>query len=45
MDTVTKKLKLSRWLLDIVVDTDSDRGGLILSGGAFDAIFAAIEAS
>ena len=33
------------WLLDIVVDTDSDRGHFAPSGGAFEAVFAAIEAS
>ena len=39
------KLARSQWLLDIVVDTDSDRGDFIPSDGAFGAIFAAIEAS
>ena len=42
---VTRTLKTSKWLLDIVMDTDSDRDGLIPSDGAFNAIFAAIEAS
>ena len=32
-------------LLDIVVDTDSDRGNPTPSSGAFEAIFAAIEAT
>ena len=40
IDTVARKLERSQWLLDIVVDTDSDRGP---SGGAFEAIFAAME--
>ena len=35
----------TQWLLDIVVDTDSDRGDFIPSGGAFEAIFAAIQAT
>ena len=37
--------KLERNQLDIVVDTDSDRGHFIASGGAFEPIFAAIEAT
>ena len=45
MDVVTRKLERNQWLLDIVVDTDSDRGDLIPSDGAFGAIFAIIEAS
>ena len=45
IDAVTSKLERSRWLLDIVVDTDSDRGDFIPSDGTFDAIFAAMEAS
>ena len=45
MRAVTRKLKRNQWLLDIVVDTDSDRGDFILADGAFEAVFAAIEAS
>jgi hypothetical protein len=45
MDAVTSKLERNQWLLDIVVDTDSDRGDFTPSDGAFEAIFAAIEAS
>ena len=45
IDVVTKKLERNQWLLDILMDTDSDRGDFIQSGDAFDAIFAAIEAS
>ena len=44
-DGVTKKLNRSQWLLDIVVDTDADRGDFTPSYGAFGAIFAVIEAS
>ena len=40
--TVTR---MNQWLLDIVVDTDSDRGRFTPSGGPFEAIFAAIEAT
>ena len=35
----------SQWLLDIVVDTDSDRGNFTPSGGDFEAIFAVIQAT
>ena len=42
---VTSKLERSKWLLDVVVDTDSDRDDFIPSEGAFEAIFAAIEAT
>ena len=35
----------TQWLLDIVVDTDSDCGHFAPSGGTFEAIFAAIEAT
>ena len=47
LSAVTRKLEWSQWFLDIVMDTDSDRGDrdLIPSEGAFGAIFAAIEAS
>ena len=45
MDAVTRRLERSQWLLDIVVDTDSDRDDFDPSGGAFKAIFAAIEAT
>ena len=45
INTVTSKLERNQWLLDIVVDTEIDRGGVTPSDGAFDAIFAAIEAS
>ena len=45
LSAVTSKLERSQWFLDIVVDTDSDRGDFTPSDGAFGAIFAAIEAS
>ena len=44
IDTVTKKLERNERLLDIVLDTDSDRGDFTPSDGAIEAIFAAIEA-
>ena len=45
MDVVAKKLERNQWLLDVVVDTDSDRGDFTPSDSAFEAIFAVIEAS
>ena len=45
IDAVTRKLERIQWLLDIVVDTDSDRDDFDLVGGDFKAIFAAIEAT
>ena len=42
---VARKLERNQWLLDIVVDTDSDRRHFTSSRGDFDAIFAAIEAT
>ena len=45
IEAVTRKLERNQWLLDIRVDTDSDRGDFIPSDDAFDAIFAAIQAS
>ena len=42
-DAVTRKLERNQWLLDVVVDTDIDRGHFTLSNGAYQAIFAAIE--
>ena len=35
----------NQWLLDIVVDTDSDRGDITPSSGDFEAISAAIQAT
>ena len=45
MDVIARKLKGNSWLLDVVVDTDSDRGVFTPSDSAFEAIFAVIEAS
>ena len=45
MDIIARKLEGKSWLLDVVVDTDSDRGDFTPSDSAFEAIFAAIEAS
>ena len=45
LSAVTSKLERSQWFLDIVMDTDADRGDFTPSAGAFGAIFAAIEAS
>ena len=43
-DAVTRKLERNQWLLDVVVDTEIDRGDLTLSSSAYQAIFAAIKA-
>jgi hypothetical protein len=43
-DAVTK-LGKNQWFLDILVDTEIDRGDFTQSEGAHEAIFAAIEAS
>jgi len=45
IDAITRKLQRNQWLLDVVVDTDSDRGHFTSSDCAFEAIFAAIEAT
>ena len=42
---VAEKLRRKQWYLDIVVDTESDRGDFTPSDRAFEAIFAAIEAT
>jgi hypothetical protein len=44
-DAVTRKLERNQWLLDIVVDTEIDRGDFTPSEAAYEAIFAAIEAT
>jgi hypothetical protein len=44
-DAVTKKLERNQWLLDVLVDTESDRGDITQLEGAYEAIFASIEAS
>jgi len=43
-DAVTRKVARNPWLLDIMVDTEIDRGDFTPSEGAYEAIFAAIEA-
>ena len=45
ISAVKRKLEMNQWLLDIIVDTDPDRGTFTIFDGAFEAIFAAIEAS
>jgi len=42
---VTSKLERNQWLLDVVVDTEIDRGDFTPSEGAYEAIFAALEAT
>jgi len=42
---VTTKLKRNQLVLDVVVDTEIDRGHFTPSEGAYQAIFAAIEAT
>ena len=44
-DVVIKKLERNQWLLDVLVDTDIDRGLSTPSKGAYEAIFAAIEST
>ena len=44
-DAITKKLERKQWLLDVWVDTETDRGHSTPSEGAYHAIFAAIEAT
>ena len=44
-DSVTDKMKRNQWLLDVVVDTEIDRGHFTLSDDAYQAIFAAMEAT
>ena len=45
IDVVTKMLRRNQWFLDVVVDTESDRGDFTPSDSAFEAIFAAMEAT
>ena len=44
-DAVTRKLERNQWLLDVVIDTEIDHGHFTLSSGAYQAIFAAIQAT
>jgi len=45
LDAVTTKLERNQRFLDVVVDTEIDRGHFNPSEGAYQAIFAAIEAT
>ena len=42
---VTNKLERNQWFLDVSVDTEPDRGDFTPSEGAYDAIFASIQAT
>jgi len=44
-DAVARKLERNQWLLDIVVDTEIDRGDFTQSETAYGAIFASIKAT
>jgi len=44
-DAVARELERNQWLLDIVVDTEIDRGDVTQSEPAYEAIFAAFEAT
>ena len=44
-DAVTRKLERNQWILDVVIDTEFDRGYFTPSEGAYQAIFAAIKAA
>ena len=44
-DAVTTKLERGQWVLDVVVHTELDHGHSTQSEGAYQSIFAAIEAS
>jgi len=44
-DAVTSTLERNQWLLDISVDTETDRGDFTPPEGAYEAIFTAIEAT
>jgi hypothetical protein len=44
-NVVTTKLERNQWFLDVSVDTEIDRGDITPSMGAYEAIFAAIEAA
>jgi len=44
-DAVTTKLERNQWFLDVLVDTEIDRGHFTPPESAYQAIFAAIEAT
>ena len=44
-DAVMRKLERSQWFVDVLVDTENDRGPSTPSGDDYQAIFAAIQAT
>ena len=44
-DAVTSQLERNQWFLDVLVDTENDRGDSTPSEGAYQAIFAVIQAT
>ena len=44
-DAVTRKLERNRWFLDVVIDTEFDRGDVTPSEGAYQAILTTIQAA
>ena len=44
-DAVTTKLERNQWLLDVAIDTEFDHGDFTPSEGAYQAIFAAMQAA
>ena len=44
-ESVTGKIERNQWFLDVVVDTEIDRGHFTLSEDTYQAIFAAMEAT
>ena len=44
-DAVTRKLERNPWVLDVVINTEIDRGHLAPSEGAYQALFATIQAA
>jgi len=44
-NAITRRLERNQWLLDVFVDTEIDRGHFTPSGDAYQAIFAAMQAS
>jgi hypothetical protein len=45
MDVVTKKLERNQWHLDLLIDTEADRGDFTPPEHTYEAIFATIEAT
>ena len=44
-EVVTNKLERNQWFVDVLVDTELDRGGFTPSESAYDAFFAAMQAT